>query len=377
MIGVTARGPNHPVPITSFREFRRQFGALPAEPAGRGRERWASDPIDGGRWWQLGLAVKGFFDNGGQRVFIQRIGDGNRHELTVGDFVAGVRPLLDIDEVSLCLAPGMWAERIHAAVIEQCETRRRCFTILDPPNGLDLAAMREFRRRFNSGFAALYYPWLEVNDARSGRSVELAPSGHIAGIYARVDQMRGVHAVPAGEMIRGITATARSLTAADNEELSAEGINALRLFPNRSIRVWGARTLTTDDEWKYVNVRRLFIYLEHSLDNGTQWVVFEPNGEELWAAVRQMVSDFLFNLWRQGALQGSRADEAFFVKCDRTTMTQEDVDQGRLVCLIGVAAVKPAEFILLRINQWTADHCTSCGGTEAADGGAGEPRDHA
>ena len=186
--------------------------------------------------------------------------------------------------------------------------------------------------------------------------MQLAPSGHIAGIYARVDLESGVHRAPANQTIRGITKITYDVTALDQNLLNPEGINALRFFPGRGNLVWGGRTLSSDPEWKYVNVRRLFIFLEDSIDKGMQWAVFEPNNEKLWARLRQSVSDFLLSLWRQGTFPGSRPEAAFFVKCDRTTITQSDVDQGRLICVIGVAALKPAEFVIFRIGQWTADH---------------------
>jgi phage tail sheath protein FI len=362
LVGVTERGPGEPLPITCFAEFTQRFGAAP-EPSRQLRERWVRDRNEGGQWWQLPLAVKGFFDNGGERLYVSRVTRDHLNELTASDFVSAIEALRDIDEISLLLAPGVWSASVHAALIGQCEATRQCFALLDPPNGLDPDQIRDFRGRLDSGFAALYYPWLEVDAAGSGQALELAPAAHVAGVYARVDRERGVHKAPAGEAIRGITAIARTITAAQAERLGQAGINPLRTFPGRGPLVWGARTLTSDAEWKYVNVRRLFIFLEHSIDEGTQWVVFEPNGELLWARVQQSVAAFLLSLWRQGALPGRTPEEAFFVRCDRTTMTQNDLDQGRFVCLIGVAAVKPAEFVFFRIGQWTADHGESPGST--------------
>ena len=165
---------------------------------------------------------------------------------------------------------------------------------------------------------------------------------------------RGVFKAPANEVVRSATGLEREVTAAEQEILNPLGVNCLRSFPGRGFRVWGARTVSSDPEWKYVNVRRYFLYLEHSIDKGTQWAVFEPNGEALWQQVRRTIEDFLLNEWRAGALVGSKAEQAFFVRCDRTTMTQNDIDQGRLVCLVGVAVLKPAEFIIFRISQNTA-----------------------
>ena len=181
----------------------------------------------------------------------------------------------------------------------------------------------------------------------------------MAGIYARVDVERGVHKAPANEVIRGITKIAQDVTKREQDLLNPKGINALRFFPGRGNRVWGARTVSSDASWKYINVRRLFIFVEESIDEGTQWVVFEPNDEPLWARVRQTITNFLTTVWRSGALEGTKPDEAFFVKCDRTTMTQDDIDNGRLICVIGIAPVKPAEFVIFRIQQKTRESQTA------------------
>ena len=177
----------------------------------------------------------------------------------------------------------------------------------------------------------------------------------MAGIYARVDVERGVFKAPANEVIDSITKISQDVNKREQDLLNPKNINALRFFPNRGNRVWGARVLTSDSSWKYINVRRLFIYVEASIDYGTQWVVFEPNDEPLWARVRQSISNFLTSTWRSGALQGAKPDEAFFVKCDHTTMTQDDIDNGRLICVIGIAPVKPAEFVIFRIQQKTME----------------------
>lgn len=177
----------------------------------------------------------------------------------------------------------------------------------------------------------------------------------MTGIYARNDAERGVWKAPANEVVRGALRFEREVNQRQQEVLNPEGINCLRYFFGRGNRVWGARTVSSDPEWKYVNVRRYFIYLERSIDRSTQWAVFEPNGERLWANVRETVSAFLYNEWRSGALLGTSPEEAFFVRCDRSTMTQDDLDNGRLICEIGVAVLKPAEFVIFRIGQKTAD----------------------
>jgi phage tail sheath protein FI len=247
-------------------------------------------------------------------------------------------------------------------LIEHCEQLRYRIGIVDPPMDRSISTVREFRSQFDTKYAALYYPWVEILDptakndpAAAPATLQLPPSGFAAGIYARSDINRGVHKAPANEVVLGITKFMQNVTYARQAVLNPEGINALRFFPGRSNRVWGARTMSSDPEWKYVNVRRLFIYLEHSIDKSTQWAVFEPNNEALWANIRQTVSDFLLTTWLTGALMGTKPEEAFFVRCDRTTMTQNDLDNGRLICLIGVAPTYPAEFVIFRIGQWTAD----------------------
>jgi phage tail sheath protein FI len=177
----------------------------------------------------------------------------------------------------------------------------------------------------------------------------------MAGIYARSDIERGVHKAPANETVRGVLGFTRNVGKGEQDVLNPEGINCLRFFEGRGYRVWGARTISSDPEWVYVNVRRLFIFLEHSIDRSTQWAVFEPNNEELWLKIRLTIESFLYDVWRTGALLGSKPEDAYFVRCDRSTMSQGDLDNGRLICLIGVAPTKPAEFVIFRIGQWTAD----------------------
>jgi phage tail sheath protein FI len=181
------------------------------------------------------------------------------------------------------------------------------------------------------------------------------PSGFVTGICARTDVQHGVFKAPANEVVLGAIGFETLLNKAQQDVLNPQGINCFRFFEGRGYRLWGARTISSDPEWKYFSVRRYFAYLEHSIDRGTQWAVFENNNEPLWANIRRTVEDFLLNEWRNGALMGASPEEAFFVRCDRSTMTQNDLDNGRLVCLIGVAPVKPAEFVIFRIGQFTAD----------------------
>ncbi|MFE9006488.1 phage tail sheath family protein [Streptomyces sp. NPDC007875] len=294
-------------------------------------------------------------------------GDDAYGSLSVADFVGedggsgkrtGITALEDIDEVAVCAVPGMWSGTVESALVTHCELLRDRFAILDPQDGLDIEGVQAFRERFDTKYAALYHPWLVTRDLSAGRDVEVPPSGHMAGIYARVDVERGVHKAPANAVIRGIRLTdgiAQDITKRHQDVLNPKGINALRFFPGLGHRVWGARTLSSDSSWKYVNVRRLFLYLEESIEEGTQWVVFEPNDEALWSLVRQTVTNFLTTVWRSGALAGTTADEAFFVACDRTTMTEDDLANGRLICAIGVAPVFPAEFVIFRIQQKTRE----------------------
>jgi phage tail sheath protein FI len=288
-------------------------------------------------------------------------------DLSVADFVGtdggsgkrtGIVALEDIDEISVCAVPGVWSGTVESALITHCEQLKDRFAILDPQDGLDIEGIQTFREPFDTKYAALYYPWLVTTDSSTNAVVEVPPSGHLAGIYARVDNERGVHKAPANVVIRGIRLTdgiAQDVTKRHQDVLNPKGINVIRFFPGLGQRVWGARTLSSDTSWKYINVRRLFLFLGESIDEGTQWVVFEPNDESLWALVRQTVSNFLTTVWRTGALAGTTADEAFFVTCDRSTMTEDDIANGRLICVIGAAPVFPAEFVIFRIQQKTRE----------------------
>jgi phage tail sheath protein FI len=271
----------------------------------------------------------------------------------------GIQALEDNTDISICIVPGMWSSVIQSALITHCESLKSRFAILDPRPKLGIQAIQTFRQGIDTKYAALYYPWVTVRDPSISQDVDMAPSGHMAGLYARVDNERGVHKAPANEVIRGIQALADDVTKREQDLLNPVNINAFRYFPGRGNRVWGARVVTSDAAWKYINVRRLFIYVEQSIDRGTQWVVFEPNDEPLWARVRQTITNYLTTVWRSGALQGAKAEEAFFVKCDYSTMTQDDIDNGRLICLIGIAPVKPAEFVIFRIQQKTLDQKTA------------------
>ncbi len=280
----------------------------------------------------------------------------------------GLGALGEIEDIAIVAVPDTVAladaEQQTAVqdLIAHCEQERYRMAVVDPPSESSISEVREFRSQFDTKYAALYYPWLRIVDPTRRPDpgmppplLDIPPSGAVAGIYARSDIERGVHKAPANEVVLGITDFTTNVTYDRQSVLNPEGINALRFFEGRARRVWGARTMSSDPEWKYVNVRRLFIYLEHSIDKSTQWAVFEPNNERLWASVRQTIEDFLLQVWTTGALMGTKPEEAFFVRCDRTTMTQNDLDNGRLICLIGVAPTYPAEFVIFRIGQWTAD----------------------
>lgn len=273
-----------------------------------------------------------------------------------------------IEDISIVAAPDAAADRalarqVHNELITHVERRRAYrIAVLDVPRGMTPMEAVEVRGFIDSTRAALYYPWVVVPNplARPGEAgiaeeIAVPPSGFVCGIYARTDVERGVFKAPANEVVRGALRFEQDINFAQQELLNPRGVNCLRHLPGRGFRVWGARTASSDPEWKYVNIRRYFNYLERSIDQGTQWAVFEPNGERLWSNIRETIASFLYNEWVSGALLGEKPEHAFFVRCDRSTMTQNDLDNGRLICLIGVAAIKPAEFVIFRIGQKTAD----------------------
>jgi len=268
----------------------------------------------------------------------------------------GIRALEDIQDINICLVPGMWSRTVQFALLDHCEQMRDRFAVLDAQRGLTVQEVLAFREPLDSTYAALYHPWVRLRDPVTGQDIAVPPSGHVAGLYAATDVDRGVHKAPANVVIRGeVTALDDDINEREQDLLNPVGINALRAFPFRGLRVWGARTLSSIPEWRYINVRRLFIFIESSIRQGTQWVVFEPNGEQLWALVVQAVTNFLDTVWRTGALQGIRQEEAFYVHCDRTTMTQDDIDNGRLVVEIAIAPMRPAEFVIFRFRQKTRE----------------------
>lgn len=277
----------------------------------------------------------------------------------------GLFSFVSVEEISILAVPGRTTAPVQAALIAQCENLRYRFAVLDgpPPPDDALANVQSQRQQFDTKYAALYHPWLLIEDPFPANlqqvgTFPIPPSGNVIGVYARTDDERGVHKAPANEVVNGIIGLQRILNKGEQDILNPfpVNINVIRDFrkDNRSIRIWGARVITSDPDWFYVNVRRLLIFLEQSLDIGLQWVVFEPNAEPLWARVKRTITNFLTTVWRNGALEGTKPEEAFFVKCDNTTMTQDDIDNGRLIVVIGVAPVRPAEFVIIRIGLWTA-----------------------
>lgn len=278
----------------------------------------------------------------------------------------GLQVFETIEDISIVAAPGSTfgmegayretALAISNVLVTHAERMHDRFAVLDSGDNQTVAQVRAIRTHLTSSYAALYYPWIRGLDPFTQTELLLPPSGFVTGIYVRTDMEHGVYRAPANQVVIGAVGFETQLTQHEQEILNPEGINCLRFFEGRGLRLWGARTVSTDPEWKYVNVRRYLIYLEQSIARGTQWVVFEPHSDLLWTTVRRMTEDFLHTEWRTGGLLGAKPEEAYFVKCDRSTMTQNDLDNGRLVCLIGVALLRPAEFVMFRIGQWTTTH---------------------
>ena len=301
-----------------------------------------------------------------------RLADGSDgQQLVANDYAgserdpkSGFAVFEDLEDISIVAAPAAAAadrptsRAVMGHLIGHCERMRYRVAVLDSNEGMTPGEVRELRGTIDSSHAALYYPWVVVDDPLAlGEPAELAlpPSGFVSGIYARSDNQRGVHKAPANEVVRSALSFEFLINTRQQEALNPEGINCLRFFEGRGWRVWGARTVSSDPEWKYLNVRRYFAYLQRSIDRGTQWTVFEPNGKRLWANLQRTVEDFLYNEFVSGRLAGRTPQQAFFVRCDESTMTQNDRDNGRLICLIGVAPLRPAEFVIFRIGQKTAD----------------------
>ncbi len=351
-----------PVAIYDWSQFLREFS----------KEGAASTP--------LSHAVFGFFENGGSECYVVNLGE----RKSVAD---GLELLELIDDIAIVAAPGQSDVAAYAAILGHCERLQDRFAILDAPERVEsLDALIEVAKesapagpeepagarkkglrapQSDRGFGAYYFPWLRVRDPLAASEVvSVPPSGHLAGIYARTDATRGVFKAPANEPVRGALGLTRLITRAQQARLNVNGVNCIRFFPQEGIRVWGARTLApAASEWRYVPVRRLFNMVEESIKVGTRWVVFEPNDQTLWKSIRRDVGAFLMRLWRSGALMGATPEQAFFVKCDAETNPPDVIDAGQVVTLVGIAPVKPAEFIVFRIGQHVA--ADEKGGTNA------------
>lgn len=363
---------NEPVAVSNWSQFVREFVDEDSPST------------------DLARAVFGFFNNGGSRCYVVNVGKGNP---IAGDERrrAGISALETVDEAKIIAAPGYTDILSYEALISHCEKMKNRFAILDSPVRVDnldalkkvgtvgaagssqeeeemhgAAAANALRPR-QTDCAAFYFPWIAARDPlSSGAIVKTPPSGHLAGVYARTDATRGVHKAPANEPIRGALDLCYKVTREEQGELNAAGVNCIRIFPDAGIRVWGARTLSAEaDQWRYISVRRLFNMIEESIERGTSWTVFESNDSRTWKSIERDIRAFLTLIWRDGALKGDTPEKAFFVKCDEETNPPEVIDAGRLVTEIGIAPVKPAEFIIFRIFQWI-------GGGPEEEGEAGE-----
>ncbi len=362
-LGESSKGPtNESVLITNWSQFVKTFGDF-------------KDCSE-----HMAHAVYGFFNNGGSRCFVVNVGapadaapvkvaasdkkddkapvvaavgGGGRDGLFIGrDGGPGARTGLkcfdEVDEIAIVACPGQTSPAVQDALLSHCETRKDRFAILDSPETIT-GGVDKLPKPRDSKYGAYYFPWIQVYDPDKG-NIFVPPSGHIAGVYSRTDSERGVHKAPANEIVRGALGLKYNVSKGEQDLLNPKGINAIR-FMNGGIRIWGARTLSSDPSWRYINVRRLFIMVEASIERATQWVVFEPNDQRLWKRVQRTISSFLTLLWRNGALMGTSPEQAFYVKCDEETNPPEVIDAGQLVCEIGLAPVKPAEFVIFRIGQ--------------------------
>jgi phage tail sheath protein FI len=344
-IGQSQLGPmNQATLVTSWAQYQKVFGGI----------------AEGG---YLAHAVYGFFLNGGSKAFISNIGarTGDQTEEQIAVLIkgedkgpsrrTGLNVFKSIEEVSLVAAPGFTSAVIHQMLADHAAECGDRIAILDGIEDLGEIQLHEFPRVGDNRDTALYWPWIQVFDETAKGVVTVPPSGHVMGVIARVDSDRGVHKAAANETIRGALGLKYSLTRPEQALLNPRGINLIRDFDDMGIRIYGARTLSSDPEWKYLNVRRLFQVAKQSITKGTEWVVFEPNNEQLWGAVARNIRAYLKTLYTQGALKGKTPEEAFYVRCDATTNPQENIDLGIVTIEIGIAPVKPAEFIQINIQQ--------------------------
>lgn len=358
-LGISNKGPvNEPKLITNWAQFTGQFGDFENSE-------------------YLAQAVYGFFSNGGGRCYVTNVGTGKEDRkkpepsregqppplpvmdkgidaLFIGEDKGpgartGIKSFEDIEDINIVAAPGTTSPAVHDALLSHCENKKDRFVILDSPR--DIKGLENLYKPRDSKYGAYYFPWIKVYDPVKKQEVSAPPSGYMAGIYAFVDGSRGVHKAPANEIVRGALGLEHKISHGEQELLNPKGINCIREFPGRGTRVWGARTLSSDPSWRYINVRRLFIMVEKSIEMGTQWVVFEPNDQKLWKSIERNITAFLLRVWKDGALFGTTPEEAFYVKCDSETNPPEVIDAGQCVIEIGIAPVKPAEFVIFRISQ--------------------------
>ena len=296
--------------------------------------------------------------------------DGSIDKVTAGTFIGedngpgqrtGIQAFVENNQVSMMAVPGITIPEVVVSLVGHCENMKNRVAVLDMPG--DMAKPKdliEYRGMIDSTYAAMYHPWIQVYDRAAKKPGYIPPSGAVMGIYARTDMTRGVHKAPANEPVY-CTGLKTNYTKSEQDILNPEGINLIRQIPGQGIRVWGARTASSNSTFRYVNVRRLFIYVEESIKANTNWVVFEPNDVTLWSRVNLTVSTFLDNMWRNGMLAGASPSEGYFVEIGSTTMTRDDIMNGRLICNIGIAPTRPAEFVIFRVSQLTAE----AGGGEA------------
>lgn len=268
----------------------------------------------------------------------------------------GIQAFLDNSDVSLMAVPGIISSNVQLSLVSHCENLGSRFAVLDIPiDSKSVTDIMAHRDTVDSDYCAMYHPWLQVFDPLDKRDIFIPPSGSVIGIFARSDNTRGVHKAPANETVANCTGLSCNYNTGEQDMLNPKGVNLIRRFPGMGIRVWGARTASSRPLWKYINVRRLFIFLEETIKANTGWVVFEPNDELLWIRVKRTIEVFLEGIWRSGALAGSSASDAFFVDIGPSTMSKDDIDNGRLICVIGIAPVKPAEFVIFRLTQKTGE----------------------
>lgn len=372
-LGVAEKGPvNQATLVTNWTQYTKIFGGL----------------HEGG--W-LGHGVYQFFQNGGTKCYINNLaepklkkGEANqkngdkaaeksdesansvRYEVKNPDNIAkliigkdegvgkksGLHLFDEIQDISLICAPGVTDPAAQDAILTHCEKNRFRFAVLDSPETLD-GGIDTMPMPRDSIMGAYYFPWVQMYDMVADQNIYAPPSGGICGVYGRVDSTRGVHKAPANELFKTALGLKYNLTDAEQEMLNPKGINCIRDFPGRGIRVWGARTISSNPEWRYVNVRRLFCMVEQALQNGTNWVVFEPNTRDLWKKITRNITAFLLNIWKSGALFGNSPEEAFYVRCDDELNPPESIDAGYVTIELGLAPAKPAEFVVFRVSQKT------------------------